>query len=91
MKLIGNDKTGVIAAKQDWTLSLVDIILAYVRLLCILIRPVELQRRTNRLLIRWRVWRSIEVACRVWIMLSARRRSVRLVRRGTHLGCCCGS
>lgn len=78
MKLIGNGRTGVVAAKQDRTLSPVDVVLSYGRLLCVLtISHIEMQRRTTWLLVRWWVWRSIEVACRVRITLGARRRSAR--------------
>lgn len=90
MKLVGIVRAAVVAAKQDWTFSLVGVVLAHGGLLWILISRIELPRRTTAQLIRQWVWRSIEVACWVRIILGARRRSVRLVRWSTHVKCCCG-
>ena len=91
MKLIGDGRAGVGAAKMIDALVVRGVVVAYGGLLWILMTGrIGLPGRTTTRLCVKRVWRSIEVARRVRIRVGARRRSARLVRRSTHVGCCCG-
>jgi hypothetical protein len=89
MKLMVVGRAAVVAAKLDLTLSVPrDVALPRGGLLCsVLICRTELQDSTAR----WRrlsacwVWWSAQMR-RVWVMMAARSRSARLVRRSTHVG-----